>query len=142
MGRKLAILFSVSEYISSQTDSIMVCFNELVRLLNIYCVIYVVCLACYKETACTHYKSVGEAHLLCDICMKAAQGRFCSSQEACNLCNNLDKVTWRRIMDTRRKRDAKMCQQNLHFEEMTDTLVADPSEIPLPRTRRRHSRVM
>ena len=80
-----------------------------------------------QVTECKHFKSTGDPHPQCDICMNVSQGRFCKICDLCELCVDLDKSTWRRIMDTRRKRDARVCQQNLQFREITATPL-DPSD--------------
>ena len=80
------------------------------------------------EADCGHFKSAGDPHPLCDICAKASTGRFCTTTDTCDLCKDLDKAIWRRITDTRRRRDNRMRQQNLTYGEMTATPVTDPSD--------------
>ena len=55
-------------------------------------------------------------------------GRFCTTTDTCDLCKDLDKAIWRRITDTRRRRDNRMRQQNLTYGEMTATPLTDPSD--------------
>ena len=81
-----------------------------------------------READCGHFKSAGDPHPLCDICSKASTGRFCTTTDTCDLCKDLDKAIWRRITDTRRRRDNRMRQQNLTYGEMTATPVTDPSD--------------
>ena len=54
------------------------------------------------ETLHEHFKSAGDPHRLCDMCMNVSQDRFCITTDTCELCKDLDKATWRRIMDTHR----------------------------------------
>ena len=59
-------------------------------------------------------------------CMRVSTGGFCTTRDTCDLCKDLDKSVWRRITDTRRRRDNWMRQQNLTFGEITVTSVTDP----------------
>ena len=83
---------------------------------------------CLQEAGCEHFKSAGDPHPLCDICMKVSTGRYCTTTDTCDLCKDLDKSIWRRITDTRRRRDNRMRQQNLTYGEITATPVTDPSD--------------
>ena len=83
---------------------------------------------CLQETGCDHFKSAGDPHPLCDICSKVSTGRFCTTTDTCDLCKDLDKAVWRRITDTRRRRDNRMRQQNLTYGVITTTPVTDPSD--------------
>ena len=80
------------------------------------------------EAECGHFKSAGDPHPLCDICAKVSTGRFCTTSDTCDLCKDLDKTVWRRITDTRRRRDNRMRNQNLTYGELTATPIADPSD--------------
>ena len=75
-----------------------------------------------------HFKSAGDPHPLCDVCMKVSQDGFCTTTDACELCKDLDKATWRRIKDTSRRGDSRIKQQCLTFGEITAIPLTDPSD--------------
>ena len=62
---------------------------------------------------------------------EVSQDRFCITADTCELCKDLDKATWRRIMDTRRRRNSRIKQQNLTFGESSAIPFTDPSDSAL-----------
>ena len=56
---------------------------------------------------CTHRRSVGDPHPLCETCTVEQGFPLCEISSTCEFCGELTMDVWKRIMDARRKRQSR-----------------------------------
>ena len=67
---------------------------------------------------CSHRRSLGDPHPLCEPCATKKGFPLCGPMLTCELCVCLSSRTWRRMLDSRRKR-------RLRSEQATATMSTD-----------------